>query len=186
VAVVFSVFATVAVVLSIVQAGFSLYRWIREPTFEVLSAYFPIEKKGEAWWGVKGGVLTIAAFGGARTRKIVDWRFMLFRWAEDGSGAGAGINALVEPILETIPAHEATKFTLRTQAGQAFRELPERLTGELHLRVDKYWTCIEFGLRRVGGSFDLDSSIEDEVPWSWTRRRLPWRKRVVSRIQRLF
>ena len=184
-AVVFSVIAVVAFVLSIVQAGLSFLRWIREPTFEVLQASFATEKRGERLWAVKGGTITVVAFGGARTRKVVNWKFMLFRWTENGRGSGAGINAVVEPILETIPAHESTKFTLNVESGIAGleEEIPEKLVGELHLRVDKYWTCVDFQLRRSTGNFYLDRPVESDFPWMTTR--LPWWKRVVDRLRRL-
>ena len=183
-AVVFSVFATVAFVLTIVQAVFSSLRWIREPTFEVLHASFATEKHGERLWVVKRGVITVVAFGGARTRRIVNWKFTLFRRTEDGKGYGVGMNAVIEPILETIPAHESTKFTLNVESGMGLEdEIPETLAGELHLRVDKYWTRVDFGLHRVStGDFYLDTLFADEFPGIRTGPR--W-KRALGRLARL-
>ena len=184
-AVVFAIFATVAFVLTTVQAGLSLLRWIREPTFEVLWASFATERNGEGPSIVKGGVVTVVAYGGARTRNVVNWKCTLFRPTGDGRRVGIGTGPVVAPTLETIPAHESTKFTLRVESGMALEEgIPERLTGELHLRLDKYWTCVEFGLHRVStGDFYLDTRFADEFP---RIRTGPWWRRLVSRIQRLF
>ena len=180
--VVFSVFATVAFTWTIIHGVFCFVRWLREPTFEVLNASFTTKQRKQDLWVVEGGLITIVAFGGARTRKIVNWKFILFRRTEDGRGAGGGINTIVEPILETIPAHESTKFTLRVQSGMAFEEIPERLTGDLSLRLDKYWTRVEFPLRRVStGDFHYDTPISEIAPWM----SAPWWKRALSRLKRL-
>lgn len=183
-AVVFSIFATVAFAWTIVHGVFSFLRWLREPTFDVLNAYFTTEKKGEGLWVVKRGVITVVGYGGARTRKIVNWRFMLFRRTPDGRGIGVSMDPVTAQTLETIPAHESTKFTLQVESGMGLeKQIPERLTGELYLLVDKYWTPVNFSLHSVsGGNFHLDRPIEDEVPWM---TRAPWWKRVAGRLQRL-
>lgn len=107
---------------------------------------------------------------------------MLFRLREVGRRVGIGANQVVEPILETIPAHEATKFTLRVEPGMVIEEAPEKLTGELYLRVGKYWDSVGFTLHRVStGDFYLDAPIAEYSPWL----RVPWWKRAARRLQRL-
>jgi hypothetical protein len=105
---------------------------------------------------------------------------MLFELTEDGRRIGRGTNMVVEPILETIPAHESTKFTLRVQPGVALDTNPAALTGQLYLRVDKYWSKVDFTLHAgYTGGFSLDRPII--APW----RSAPWSKRLVNRLRRL-
>lgn len=179
---VFSIFATIAFAWTVLHGLFSFARWLREPTFEVLNASFATDKKKEGLWVVSHGDVTVVAYGGARTRRIVNSKFLLTAVTDKGERVSAGMNMVVEPILQTIPAHESTKFTLRVQPSQGFEELPERLTGNLSLRVDKYWSRVEFPLQRVsGGDFLLDIPIGELAPWM----PVPSWKRALSRLKRL-
>jgi hypothetical protein len=185
VGVVFAVFSTVAFAWAVLNGAFSFLRWLREPTFEVQWASFASERKGEGPWTVKGGDITVVAFGGARTCKVVNWNVMLFRPTGNGSKVGRGTGLIPAPILESIPAHESTKFTLHVELGMVLEEgIPERLTGELYLRVDKDWTRVDFGLYSVHtGDFYLDTPVEEQAPLF---RPIPWWKRAANRLRRIF
>ena len=176
----FSVFATIAFAWTILHGLFSFTRWLREPTFEVLDASLATDEK-QGVSVVEGGYITVVAFGGARTRRIVDWKLMLFERIEDGRMIGRGINMVVEPILETIPAHESTKLTLTVQPGTAFDTNPAALTGELRLQVDKYLSDkVKFTLHAgPAGVFSLDRPMAQAL---W--RSAPWWKRAARWLER--
>lgn len=143
-----------------------------------------IREESEGLWVAEGGVIIIVAFGGARTRRIVNWRFVLWRPTADGREIGVAAGAEVESILQTILAHESTKFTLTVQSGTVLEGTPERLTGSLWLRVDKYWSRVDVPLHRVStGDYQLDTRIAEDVPWA--RIPVPWWKRALSRLKRL-
>jgi hypothetical protein len=174
--VLFAVFATTAFVLTMVQVGFWLMRWLREPSFHILSAYFQM-RRHNGIRSVKGGQVTVVALGGGRTRRVVESQIMV---RAEGSRASIGGSPSSEPFIQTIPAHEATKFQIGVPIGNAVEGEPAKLRCELYLHLDRYWKKVDFSLHKVSGDFALDQGVYDLWPW----HPVPWWKRIGREISK--
>jgi hypothetical protein len=174
------VLGVIAFVVAMGHAAFALLRWAREPTFEVLDATFAMEER-QGVGSLRGGRVTVLAVGGGRTRNIVDWKLLL---GPTGAGYRAGVNLVVEPIMQTIPAHDAVKFSVEVGAGSAIDEDVRSLAARLYLRLGRDWEEVRFLVTRgASGDFSLDSWIT-HTPYSL--HLPPWWKRAARRFLRRF
>jgi hypothetical protein len=99
----------------------------------------------------------------------------------EGSKAAIGGTLASEPFIETIPAHEATKFQVGVPIGTAVEGDPARLHCQLYLHLDLYWKTVEFSLHRVSdGDFWLDESPSDLWPW----HAVPWWRKIGREISK--
>jgi hypothetical protein len=110
-------FATIALVLSVSQALFGLWRSTRIPTFRVLEAWFRITGDTPGAEYVSAYTVTILARGGARSTRVVDWKLVFGPVDDSGKVRGmGGINTL-QSIDQLIPADDVAKFTLSYTPG---------------------------------------------------------------------
>ena len=97
-------FASIGFAAAVFQVSLGIWRWLREPYFEVIQANFGLAG-GEKLRSLGAGSMTVLTFGGSRPRRVVNWALMsgAAPGVKGGPWSGGGINKEIESVDLPLP-----------------------------------------------------------------------------------
>jgi hypothetical protein len=134
-------------VLALPIALLRAFDWLKEPTFQALQGTLHIQHREEPkpldfLWDA---TFTIAGFGGARTRRIVEWYWIIGYPENPKVGGGQA-----KPLNVLLPAKETVTFDLSVdQVGMSEEPDREQIEAVIFLHVDRYWDSFRFLLQKT-------------------------------------
>ena len=132
--------------LAMPLALFRLAEWIREPSFQPLTGRITIEHREQPhpFEMLGQASFTIAAFGGARTRRIIEW-YWVIGYTENPKIADGRTQAL--NVL--VPQRESVTFELLVpQIGLSVEPERKEIEVVFYLHVDRDWSSFRFKVYR--------------------------------------